>query len=325
MDEAEEAGRREMRAQFDASEGIRPMLIPGESKRTAADKKLLEDAIGDMGRRLKPCPGPDVPESVWAEAHKVRRVYPEDCQPLVDKIVASGTTPEHVLDALVERRAGSLSSRSDTHSGRAMVIVGEHIYQTNTEDGIQEHLQSLVSMLYSAEDAEYLTMEHGLLSSPQKLAELVSLVIDIFLDKARPSDLEEDAMLLNGLDIGKLRSAASEVDLETFGGKPALIVRLVEFIYDDVLFPPQPREMAQSLAEMAEEKLIRSLDKNNVKEYLQAAQGLERAKLKSACLGLIRENYAEMLADSKLVSMIEKENETLWYYLIKACRKRKRE
>ena len=51
---------------------------------------------------------------------------------------------------------------------------------------------------------------------------------------------------LKDLTLGKLRSAASEVDLDTSGGKPALIVRLVEFVYDDVLLPPKLAKTAGS-------------------------------------------------------------------------------
>ena len=135
---------------------------------------------------------------------------------------------------------------------------------------------------------------------------------------------------MKDLTLGKLRSAASEVDLDTSGGKPALIVRLVEFVYDDVLLPPKTGKNRRILAERAEDSLIRALDdpctctRSHVKDCLRTSKALDRKKLKSACLGTIREKHGEMLSDSDIVSMVKEEEEDLWGKLVAASTKGKK-
>jgi len=164
-----------------------------------------------------------------------------------------------------------------------------------------------------------------LMRPDETLSGLVCNVISDYVEVTHADALEGVAYRLNYLEIDRLRSAASEVGLDTSGGKPALLLRLVEFMYSDVLLPPGPEDAAQTLAEKAEETLISSLDKQNGKTYLQATQALGRTKLKSACLAIVRENHDEMLAgDPGLISMIQEEKDELWDEFIAASSKKGR-
>jgi len=164
-----------------------------------------------------------------------------------------------------------------------------------------------------------------LMRPDETLSGLVCNVIRDYVEVTHADALEGVAYRLNYLEIDRLRSAASEVGLDTSGGKPALLLRLVEFMYSDVLLPPGPKDAAQTLAEKAEETLISSLDKQNGKTYLQATQTLGRTKLKSACLAIVRENHDEMLVDDPgLISMIQEEKDELWDEFIAASSKKGR-
>ena len=269
-----------------------------------ADGKLLEDGRRALRDRIRPGPGPIIPDSVLKEACSLNF----DDGAIAGK-VAAGTFPKDVYDALVE------DSDHDWHPEQMMLTLGEYIYRTQTEKEILEYLQTRAT----EEEEEW---------EGATLAEMVSaLAFTIINEMMKESDnynFKHIVDSMNHLEIGRLRSAASEVDLDTSGGKPALLLRLVEFMYSDVLLPPGPEEdAAQSLAEMAEEALVRSLDKINVKEYLQTVQALGRPippKLKSACLAIVRENYHEMFADNDFwpmfLSMIDEEKDGSWHMFI---------
>jgi len=102
----------------------------------------------------------------------------------------------------------------------------------------------------------------------ETLSGLVCNVVSDYAEVTHADALESVACRLNYLQIDKLRSAASEVGLDTSGGKPALLLRLVEFMYSDVLLPPGPDETAQSLAEKVEATLICSLDKRKMSRLI---------------------------------------------------------
>ena len=289
----------------EAAQGALPETLMSD-----ADGKLLKEGLRSLERRIQPAPGPTIPDSVWDRANSLDKSY---YSAIADK-VRGGTFPKDVLSALVinSDHGSDHALRTDNCCHEQMMLtvgLGEYIYRTHTEKEILGHLQSFAGDDTATDEEDW---EGATLA--ERLSALVLTIITEKMDeKLRICRLKVMVDSMNHLEIGRLRSAASEVELDTSGGKPALLLRLVEFMYSDVLLPPGPEDATHSLAGMAEETLARSLNKENVKKYLQIAQTLGRPKLKSACLAIVRENCDEILADNaELVSMIKEEKDEVW-------------
>jgi len=277
---------------------IRVMDMLDERQMTKADEKMLQDGLDALGARIKPGPGPHIPDSVWKEACSGNFDTPGgDAQ--WDK-VAEGV-PGEVLDELLE------SYDEDRKPEELIMTIGAYIYGNFTADEILKY---------------QLVFHDEWLSKGKSAAEtLAALTSNIVLEAGEGTglhNLEHVAGNLRFLKLSRLQRAASKVKLDPSGGKPAVIVTLLEYMYSDVLLPP-PEARVETLADKAEMTLVHSLCKDSAKSNLQMAHAFGKKALKSACLGLVRESYMEFLVDPEIVAIVKEDEEDadFWGSLIR--------